>query len=55
MPLSHGGDRMIIKPDDNTVVESIKTRDFRRYMAAVEEHIKSTERPVTGRDKDKVG
>ena len=49
---------MAIKPDDNTVVESIKARDFKRYMAAVEEYIESTkpvERPTIGRDKDKVG
>ena len=46
----HGGDRMGIKPDDNTVVEAIKARDFERYQEAVEEYIETQRRPVDDKD-----
>ena len=42
MPLSHGGDRMTIKPDDNTEDVPFFARNFKKYMAAVEEHIERT-------------
>ena len=57
---------MTIKLDDNTDIPignatgkrggaMAVARDFERYMAAVEEYIRSTRKPTTGRDKDKVG
>ncbi len=50
MPLSHGWVRMTSKQNDNTAIESIKARDFERYMAAVEEYIESRRRPIDDKD-----
>lgn len=38
MLVAHGGDRMTIKPDDNTVDENTKTKDFSRYEDAAREY-----------------